>query len=75
MVSASGFEGLVAGGLLDGQFTTGKVAAGTGAQFVWDVSKGKLFWDADGAGGEAAELIATLPRSTGLTAADFVVVA
>lgn len=75
VVFAAGFAGLAEGALPAGQFTAGKEAVGGGAQFVWDASKGRLSWDADGAGGEAAELLAILPRSAGLTAADFVVVA
>lgn len=76
MVSATGFAGLTAGvALTAAQFTAGKAAVGGAAQFVYNARNGELSWDADGAGSGAGELIAVLPRWTGLTAADFVVVA
>ncbi|WP_305123458.1 calcium-binding protein [Roseomonas sp. GC11] len=68
VVSAGGFGGgLVAGRVLPGtQFTTGPVAQGSGAQFVYDAGTGNLWWDADGSGAGAARLLlhfATTPPS------------
>lgn len=39
-------------------------AVGTGAQLVFDSRTLKLWWDADGAGGAAADLIAVFDRAT-----------
>jgi Ca2+-binding RTX toxin-like protein len=76
VVSAGGFEGLTIGaGLGAGRFTAGTEAAGALAQFVWDAAADRLWWDADGAGGEGAVLVAVLPRAATLAAGDFVVVA
>jgi len=77
-VSAAGFGGgLVAGGpisfiaALNNRATS---AAGTG-QFIWETDAARLWWDADGAGGAAAVLLATLNGAVGVTAGDIVVIA
>jgi Ca2+-binding RTX toxin-like protein len=74
-VLASGFGGgLVAGdpvSLVSGADPTASTASG---QFLYDTDDGRLFWDADGTGSDAAVLIATLSNVPTLTASDFVVV-
>jgi len=49
-------------------------AAGVG-QFVYDTDDGLLRWDADGAGGATAMLIATLDDAPALSAADLRLIA
>ncbi|WP_376094559.1 hypothetical protein ACE7GA_01375 [Roseomonas sp. CCTCC AB2023176] len=79
-VSAAGFGGgLAAGSLAAGRFasnTTGLAtsAAGTG-QFVYETDAGRLWWDADGAGGANALLLATLFARPQFTAADITIIA
>ena len=74
-VSAGGFGGgLTAGGsvtLVSGSTPT---ASGTGGQFLYDTDDGTLYWDADGTGGGAAVLVATLSSAPTLTASDFSVI-
>ena len=77
-VSAAGFGG----GLVEGEAVSfvaainnrATSAAGTG-QFVWETDAARLWWDADGAGGAASVLVATLTGAVGVTAADIVVIA
>ncbi|WP_187336596.1 beta strand repeat-containing protein [Novosphingopyxis iocasae] len=77
--STTDFNGLMNGssGTLDAsQFVSGTEttsAAGT-AQIVYDQSTGRIFFDADGAGGNAAALVAQVTPGTELTANDFTVV-
>jgi len=66
--------GLVSGGsvsLVSGSTPTASSADG---QFLYDTDDGRLFWDADGTGSNAAVLIATLSNVPTLTASDFVVI-
>ena len=66
--------GLVAGesvSLVSGSDPTASDASG---QFLFDTDDGRLFWDADGTGSDAALLIATLSNLPSLTASDFVVI-
>jgi Ca2+-binding RTX toxin-like protein len=78
-VSAAGFGGgLAAGPLAAGRFaqnTSGQAtsAAGTG-QFVYETDVGRLWWDADGSGAGAHQLVATLPSLPALTVSDIVVI-
>lgn len=56
-------------------FTSGKVAVGAGAQFIFDTQLDTLSYDADGAGGSAAVLIANFPTlSADIQASDLVFV-
>ncbi len=75
-VSASGFGGgLTAGGavsLVSGTDPTATDDA-TG-QFLFDTDDGRLFWDADGTGSDAAVLVATLSNIPSLAASDFAVI-
>lgn len=76
--SAFGF----AGGLLEGMdVASGGMFSGSGAttahghgQIVYNATSGKLFWDADGVGGTAKVLVATLTAHPALTAADIDIV-
>jgi Ca2+-binding RTX toxin-like protein len=64
--------GFAAGHLLTAsEFTAGSAAVGAGAQFVWDAATHTLYWDHDGAGGDAAVAIATFGGGATLTASDF----
>jgi len=75
VIDASAFGGgLVAGGsvtLISGANPT----AGAGGAFLYDTDDGRLFWDADGAGGAGPVLVATLGNLPTLTANDFIIVA
>jgi len=74
-ISAAGFGGgLVAGGSVTLVSGTTPTASGTGGQFLFDTDDGTLYWDADGTGGGAAVLVATLSNLPPLGATDFVVV-
>jgi len=53
------------------EFTTGSAAAGVSAQFIWDAAGHTLYWDHDGAGGDAAVAIATFAGAVTLTGSDF----
>jgi len=53
------------------EFTVGATAAGASAQFVWNSATHTLYWDHDGAGGDAAIAIATFDPSATLTSSDF----
>ena len=56
-------------------FTSGKVAVGAGAQFIFDTQLDTLSYDADGAGGSAAVLIANFATlSADIQASDLVFV-
>ncbi|MCE2933200.1 MAG: calcium-binding protein [Hyphomicrobiales bacterium] len=56
-------------------FTSGKVAVGAGAQFIFDTQLDTLSYDADGAGGSAAVLIANFATlSADIQATDLVFV-
>jgi len=62
--------GFAAGHVLTAsEFTVGSAAAGASAQFVWDAATHTLYWDHDGAGGDAAVAIATFNGAT-ITASD-----
>jgi Ca2+-binding RTX toxin-like protein len=58
LVFAASDYGFVAGHVLTAaQFTVGSTAVGATAQFIWDESTDRLYWDADGTGaGTAFEL-------------------
>jgi Ca2+-binding RTX toxin-like protein len=74
-VSAGGFGGgLVAGGSVSLVSGTNPTASAATGQFLYDSDDGRLFWDADGTGGGAAVLVATLSNVPSLAASDFIVV-
>jgi len=51
--------------------TLGSVAVGSGAQFIYDTTANTLSYDADGAGGADAVVIAIILPDAGLTQANF----
>ena len=74
-VAATGFGGgLVAGGAAS--LVAGAAPAATQAfgQFLYNTGNGQLLWDADGTGGGAAVLLATLSGAPAITASDIEVV-
>ncbi|MDQ4086673.1 MAG: M10 family metallopeptidase C-terminal domain-containing protein [Pseudomonadota bacterium] len=54
-------------------FHKGTAAADAGDRIIYDQATGKIFYDADGAGGAAAILFATVDAGTQLTNADFLI--
>jgi len=72
LVFASADYGFAAGhSLTASEFTAGSTAVGASAQFVWDSTTHTLYFDHDGAGGDAAIAIATFDASATLTSSDF----
>ena len=65
---------LPAGTLSAGALTDGSVASGAGAQMLYDGASGVLRWDADGAGGQAPVIVATLSGAPHLTASDIILI-
>jgi Ca2+-binding RTX toxin-like protein len=57
--------------LSDSAFVLGTAARDADDRILYDAAGGKLFFDADGVGGTAAVLFATVAPNTLLTAADF----
>ena len=71
LVFLAGDYGFAAGHVLtSSEFTAGARAVGTGAQFVWNASSHTLSWDHDGAGGDAAVVLATFSSTAVVTASD-----
>lgn len=69
-LDAGAFTGF--GATIDGaEFQMGTVATGTQSTILYDQATGRLFYDADGSGGGAAVIFATVNPGTALTAADF----
>lgn len=67
------FTGIAAtGALIAGAFRLGTAAADANDRILYDQASGKIFYDADGAGGVAAVLFAQVSAGTTLTNADFV---
>ncbi len=52
------------------EFTVGDHAVGNHAQFVWDSGAHTLYWDHDGAGGDAAVALATFVNGANIDASD-----
>jgi serralysin len=75
VLDQSVFGALTPGGLDPNAFVAGKTALDAGDRILFDGATGNLFYDADGAGGAAATLFATLQTDHGLTAANFLVIA
>ena len=68
------FDALPAGGLDPDAFFTGKAAHDGSDRIVYDDKTGKLFYDADGNGGDAAVLFAKLDPHLDLGFGDFLIV-
>lgn len=65
---------LAIGAVAGSAFVQGSTAVDAGDRLIYDRATGRLFFDADGAGGDAQVLIATLANNAQLTAADFIVI-
>ncbi|WP_020186349.1 calcium-binding protein [Methylopila sp. 73B] len=72
-LSSKVFTALGVGALAAGSFVLGSIALDADDHILYDSSTGSLFYDADGVGGSAALLFATLTSSPSLSAADFLV--
>jgi Ca2+-binding RTX toxin-like protein len=71
-LSRSIFKSLSASGTLGANaFHTGTAAHDASDRIIYDKASGKIFYDADGMGGAAAVLFATVTAGTALTNADF----
>ena len=70
------FGGLAAGGLITDQFQNNgsSVAADGDVRFIYNLNTRQLFFDADGDGGTAALLIATLQAGATMNLADILIV-
>jgi len=74
-ILADGFGGgLVAGESVSLVSGSAPAASNASGQFLFDTDDGRLFWDADGTGSDAAVLIVTLSNIPSLTTSDFVVI-
>lgn len=65
------FGAIGTGALAASAFCTGNAAKDASDRIVYDAATGKIFYDADGVGGAAAILFATVNSGTQLTHADF----
>jgi hypothetical protein len=68
------FTGLAPGALAAGAFVNGSSAGDANDRIVYNSATGQLYFDADGSGGGAAVLFATVGAGTVLTASDFMVI-
>ena len=71
------FRGLLAdqaGDLSNAQFALGSAAQDASDRIIYNPTRGDLFYDADGAGGQAAILFARLDAGLALTANNFEVI-
>jgi Ca2+-binding RTX toxin-like protein len=59
--------------LTDEEFTVGTTAVGPMAQFVWDATAHRLYFDADGEGGAEAVVLATIDHGAELSKEDVVI--
>ncbi len=73
-LASSAFTGLVAGSLAAGAFVIGSKALDADDRVIYNAAKGKLLYDADGAGGDKAVEFATLSKNLAMTADDFIVI-
>ncbi|WP_135507428.1 CAP domain-containing protein [Roseovarius aestuariivivens] len=70
LMKGSEFGNMAAGVLAAGQFAQGTAAADANDRFIFDQASGQLWFDADGSGAGAQELIATFELNANVTAAD-----
>jgi Ca2+-binding RTX toxin-like protein len=66
------FTGIAAGALAAGAFRAGTVSVDADDRILYDSATGQIRYDADGVGGAASILFATVTAGTALTNADFV---
>jgi len=72
---AAGNGGFALGTSFDSnEFVSGTSAVGTNAQIVYNQTTGQIFYDADGTGAGAAQLVATITAGTALGFNDFVII-
>ncbi|WP_167853588.1 calcium-binding protein [Roseovarius aestuariivivens] len=64
------FSGMAAGALSAADFVAGTAAADASDRFIFDQASGQLWFDADGSGAGAQELVATFEQNATVTAAD-----
>ena len=74
LLDDAAFSGLAPGVLAASAFALGPAAADADDRIVYDQATGRLLFDADGSGGGAAVLFATVQPGTAITAADFSVI-
>jgi Ca2+-binding RTX toxin-like protein len=72
--ASSGFAGLTEGTLAASSFVIGTKALDADDRVIYNAAKGELLFDADGAGGAKAVLIATLTKNLVMTADDILVI-
>jgi Ca2+-binding RTX toxin-like protein len=68
------YTGLSVGALDAGAFVLGTAAGDADDRFVFDQASGRLWYDADGSGAIAQQLVATFEQSAVVTADDFIIV-
>jgi Ca2+-binding RTX toxin-like protein len=68
------FTGLTPGALAAGAFVNGTTAGDADDRILYNSATGQIYFDADGNGGGAAVLFATVTAGTILTASDFTVI-
>jgi Ca2+-binding RTX toxin-like protein len=74
-INGSGFALSLPNGVLSGSnFVAGSASLDSDDHFIYEQGTGKLFFDADGLGGSAQTLIATLTNKVALTANNIVIV-
>jgi serralysin len=72
-LDAAFFTRLAVGNLTSAAYKAGTKATDSSDRIIYDSKTGNLFYDPDGNGSQAQQLIATLSKSLGITYADFVV--
>ena len=74
-LTSSGFDNeLNAGNLTSQYFVQGTNATQNHGQLLYNQATGELAWDADGTGGQAADIFAELANGTSLAFSDFFIV-
>ncbi|MBX7540812.1 M10 family metallopeptidase [Qipengyuania sphaerica] len=72
-LESSIFTGIATGSLAETAFVLGTEAGDANHRIIYDSATGQIWYDADGAGGEAKFLFATVDPGTDLTASDFII--
>lgn len=68
------FAGLTVGALPAGAFHIGRFAADADDRILYEAETGKLFFDPDGTGPQAAQFFASMHEGLALSASDFIVI-
>ena len=69
-MKGSVFGGMAAGALAAADFVAGTAALDASDRFIFDQTSGQLWFDADGSGAAAQQLVATFEQNAQVTAAD-----